>query len=190
MTEIAINAIQDDDVLLGRGPFCYRNPGNIKFRSMIRSCVDKYVIDAPRSYKSNIVQALIKTANDKGIRFIVRSKQDGNWYEAHPYVVQLKVSHALRDARNSITTSVKNKKTTSSSDPKQSWKQSTRKDAISSFLDLVILRKYSALQAQESQLGPQNINPIMGAHIHKHLDKVKSYESIEHGSEIFQSSTQ
>jgi hypothetical protein len=192
MTEIAIDAIKNDGVLLGRGRFCYWNPGNVKFRNMIRSYVDKYVIDATRSYKSNIVQALIKTAQENGIRFLVRSKQDGNWYQAQPYVVQLKVSHALRDARNSLALSMKNKKTTSCSDPKQSWKQSAREDSTADTSRLSDSPKTpTAIHAQASLIGNQKISPLTDTHNHKRLDKVKSYdstiESIQHSSDFCQS---
>ena len=48
------------DILLGRGPLCYRNPGNVVFRNMIQIHVVKYALDAPRSVKRAIVQSLLK----------------------------------------------------------------------------------------------------------------------------------
>jgi hypothetical protein len=95
--------LRKNDILLGRGPFCYRFPGNVKFRKLIQSQVAKYDINASRSAKQGIVQSLIKAAHELGYRFLVLSKNDNNWYEAHPYVVQSKVSHALRDARSHAT---------------------------------------------------------------------------------------
>jgi hypothetical protein len=99
---MAHSSIKNNDILLGRGPFCYRNPGNVKFRNMIQSHVTNYVLDAPQSSKKKVVQSLIKKIREQGIRFLIRSKKDSNWCEAQHYVVQLKVSHALRDARNML----------------------------------------------------------------------------------------
>jgi hypothetical protein len=94
--------IKANDVLFGRGPFCYRFPGNVAFRNLIRSHVATYSRCAPRTLKENIVKKLISKAQKQGCRFFVRNQCSDIWYEAHPYLVRSKVSHALRDARNSV----------------------------------------------------------------------------------------
>ena len=91
--------IKANDVLLGRGPFCYRNPGNIAFRNLIQSHVASYTRCAPQSLKRKIVQKMISEAQEQGCRFLVRAKSSDIWCEAHPCLVRDKVSHALRDAR-------------------------------------------------------------------------------------------
>jgi hypothetical protein len=93
--------VNDEDVLLGRGPFCYRHPGNIAFRNLIQDHVANYARCAPRQAKKKIVQKLISKAQKQGSRFLVRDKDSGDWCQAHPYLVEAKVSHALRDARHS-----------------------------------------------------------------------------------------
>jgi hypothetical protein len=122
------------DILLGRGPLCYRNPGNVVFRHMIQFHVENYALNAPRSVKRDIVQSLIQEAHRQGRRFLARistsspaftrknttmdnlceernidneqkdeeEDDDDSWYEASPALIRSKVSHALRDARNSI----------------------------------------------------------------------------------------
>jgi hypothetical protein len=95
--------IRPDDILLGRGPFCYRNPGNVAFRNLIQKYVSGYERDSPRSVKRKIVHKLILKARNAGHRFLVRSIDVDKWIEAHPYLVHTKVSHALRDARNSTS---------------------------------------------------------------------------------------
>jgi hypothetical protein len=95
--------IKPDDILLGRGPFCYRNPGNIAFRNLIQKYVEGYERKSPRSIKRKIVQKLILKAQNQGRRFLVRSMDSDTWFEAHSYLVHTKVSHALRDARNSTS---------------------------------------------------------------------------------------
>jgi hypothetical protein len=89
------------DILLGRGGFCYRNAGNVAFRDMIKEQVDNYSSHANRSVKGKIIQSLITQAQEQGRLFLVRSLHDDSWREAHPKLVRSKVSHALRDARNS-----------------------------------------------------------------------------------------
>jgi hypothetical protein len=91
--------LNEKDILLGRGPFCYRNPGNIAFRNLIQAHVASYPRCAPRTVKKKIVQKLISEAQNQGYRFLIYDKDRNDWCEAHPYVVNAKVSHALRDAR-------------------------------------------------------------------------------------------
>jgi hypothetical protein len=105
-----------NDILLGRGRFCYSNPGNVAFRNMIREHVGNYTFNANRSQKGGIIHSLIIKAKDQGRLFLVRSLQDGMWCEAHSKLVRSKVSHALRDARNPTTQQLSLKKSMSMSD--------------------------------------------------------------------------
>ena len=82
--------IEANDVLFGRGPLCYRNPGNIAFRNLIKSHVASYARCAPRALKRKIVQILISEAQKQGCRFLVRAKSSDIWCEAHPYLVRSK----------------------------------------------------------------------------------------------------
>ena len=56
---------------------------------------------AIRSVKQEIIESLINQAYEQGRLLFARSLRDDKWYEAHPKLVRSKVSHALRDARNS-----------------------------------------------------------------------------------------
>jgi hypothetical protein len=91
--------IEPKDVLLGRGPICYQNPGNVMFRKLINEHYKTYNLTTPRLMKKYIVKALIDKIHGMGIRFLVRSANERSWHLAHPHLVQAKVSHALRDAR-------------------------------------------------------------------------------------------
>jgi hypothetical protein len=90
-----------NDILLGRGRYYYRNPGNVAFRNMVKEQLDKYTFQANRSVKREIIDSLIAKATEQGRLFIVRCLNGDVWCEAHPNLVRSKVSHALRDARNS-----------------------------------------------------------------------------------------
>jgi hypothetical protein len=107
------------DILLGRGRFCYRNPGNVAFRRIIKEIVAKYSFHANRHVKREIIESLITQARQQGRFFLVRSLHDDKWCEAHPKLVRSKVSHALRDARNSANHQQAMKKISDSVDARQ-----------------------------------------------------------------------
>jgi hypothetical protein len=91
--------IKQKDVLLGRGPVCYRHPGNVMFRKLIQEHCIKYTLTTPRFMKKYIVESLIDKVHESGSRFLVRLSNGWSWHVAHLSLVQAKVGHALRDAR-------------------------------------------------------------------------------------------
>jgi hypothetical protein len=132
--------INENDVLLGRGPFCYRNPGNIAFRNLIQSHVASYARCAPRSLKRKLVETLISKAQKIGCRFLVRVKNTSMWCEAHPYIVRSKVSHALRDARI-LESDVSRDKISNLHSPRSDKKRkpkSNGKEGLDSFTNLKV----------------------------------------------------
>jgi hypothetical protein len=92
--------IQPKDILLGRGPVCYMNPGNKTFRKVIRTYFTMYTRSIPREVKREIVESITKSLRMQGHRFLILSVESGTWHEASSSLVHSKVSHALRDARN------------------------------------------------------------------------------------------
>jgi hypothetical protein len=94
--------VQPNDILFGRGPFCYMNPGNRIFREKIRSYSTLYERNTPRELKREIVESLTKLLQAQGHRFLVHSSTSGIWREADPNLVHAKIGHALRDVRNSV----------------------------------------------------------------------------------------
>jgi hypothetical protein len=182
MTEMTI---KQDDILLGRGPLCYRNPGNIKFRNITQSHAAKYVIDAPRSYKNKIGQSLINTTKGQGMRFLIRSKEDSNWYEAKPDLVQSKVGHALRDARNMSQMSMNDmkklclsKQNTGNLHANQSQKSNTRKFALSDTSTRHNSEKIPTVTHTPSiEIGSRNVSPVMDSHIPKPSDNFMSFDA-------------
>ena len=93
-----MTVIQPTDIMLGRGPTCYNNPGNRVFRDMIKEHVANYKSDARRKEKAAVVQVLVSKLESEGYRFLHRSTA-GIWVEAPPRLVKNKVGHGLRDAR-------------------------------------------------------------------------------------------
>jgi hypothetical protein len=127
--------IRANDVLFGRGPICYKSPGNIAFRNLIQSYVASYSRCAPRSVKRRIVIKLISKAQKQGYRFLIRAQNNDMWCEAHPDLVKSKVGHALRDARNlvdNLCDKISNSKHTTRKDKRQETKLN-EKQALPSF---------------------------------------------------------
>jgi hypothetical protein len=91
--------MKEKDILLGRGPVCYRHPGNVLFRNLVKEHYINYKLTTPRLMKKLIVKSLIDKMHGLGSRFLVRSSNEFSWHVAHPHLVQAKVGHALRDAR-------------------------------------------------------------------------------------------
>jgi hypothetical protein len=94
--------IQPKDILLGRGPYCYMNPGNRIFRKVIRSYSTVYKRNTPRRVKKEIVESITRDLKTQGHRFLVHSECLGAWREASSSLVHAKIGHALRDARNNV----------------------------------------------------------------------------------------
>ena len=86
------------DIMLGRGPTCYNNPGNRLFRKVVKANAIYYKSKARRKDKAALVVLLISKLEAKGCRFLHRSSC-GTWVEALSTIVKKKVGHALRDAR-------------------------------------------------------------------------------------------
>ena len=86
------------DIMLGRGPTCYNNPGNRVFRKLVTANAIYYKSKARRKDKAALVELLISKIEANGCRFLHRSSC-GTWVEALTTMVKKKVGHALRDAR-------------------------------------------------------------------------------------------
>ncbi len=93
--------IRPTDIMLGRGPTCYNNPGNRVLRKLIKENVGHYKNETRRREKAALVKLLVSTLDAKGYRFFHRSST-GTWIEVPPHIAEKKVGHGLRDARLSV----------------------------------------------------------------------------------------
>ncbi|KAI2489151.1 hypothetical protein MHU86_25453 [Fragilaria crotonensis] len=90
--------IQPTDIMLGRGPAFYNNPGNRLLRKVVKEHAIYYKNTTLRGYKSALVKLIIALLQAKGCRFLHQSL-DGSWVEAPSKIIEKKVGHGLRDAR-------------------------------------------------------------------------------------------
>ncbi|KAI2513626.1 hypothetical protein MHU86_766 [Fragilaria crotonensis] len=101
----AMTNIQPTDIMLGRGPTCYNNAGNIMFRNLIKENVIYYRNQTRRSEKAALVKLVVSKLKAKGCRFLYRASP-GVWVEASTQIAEKKVGHGLRDARLDAATSL------------------------------------------------------------------------------------
>lgn len=93
-----------NDVLLGRASHIYNHPGNIRYRSIIASNQRKYHSCTTRLDKMIFIRQITKDILEDGaVKFWKMNKKGGEgklWKEVDFRTVQDKVSHALRDGKN------------------------------------------------------------------------------------------
>ena len=90
------------DIMFGRGPTCYNNPGNRVFRKLIKEHVVYYKNRASRKEKADVVKMVVSKLEAQGCRFL-HQPMHGIWVEAHSHIVKRKVGHGLRDARLAVS---------------------------------------------------------------------------------------
>ena len=86
------------DILIGRGPECFNNPGNEMFRNYINQNAGRYQHTVRRREKASIVKSLVAELEVKGCRFLIRSFT-GTWVQASARLIEKIASNELRDAQ-------------------------------------------------------------------------------------------
>lgn len=95
------------DVLVGRGRFIQEHVGNLRYRHIVESRMEKYEQATKRVEKTDLTAEVVKVVNEKGGRFL---KQDGGgWIEIDVDSARDKVSHSFRNLRKAMVTTVTNK---------------------------------------------------------------------------------
>jgi hypothetical protein len=90
------------DVLVGRGRFIQEHAGNLCYRHIVESHMEKYEQATKRVEKTDLTAEVVKVVNERGGRFL---KQDGGgWTEINVDSARDKVSHSFRNLRKSIGT--------------------------------------------------------------------------------------
>jgi hypothetical protein len=92
-------------VYLGRGPGCYRQPGNKEYRGLVKLYAADFHRDATRAEKSKFVDNLQAKFEMQGFRFFCYSKKKQMWVNALEWEIKEKIGHDLRDNRKSLASS-------------------------------------------------------------------------------------
>jgi hypothetical protein len=91
------------DVFLGRGPGCYRQPGNKGYRSVVKLYAADFHRDVKRSYKGQFIDNLKSKLEMQGFRFFSYSAEVEKWLTASDWEVKEKIGHDLRDFRHVLS---------------------------------------------------------------------------------------
>ena len=76
--------------------------GNKRFREAITKSLDDYRKACTRTDKAAIVQRVIDEIANSGGRFLKKNQATGEWYQLNEQQTKEKVSHAVRDAANTM----------------------------------------------------------------------------------------
>jgi len=89
----------DYDIVCGRGKGSYNQPGNKRFRDLVKTYIPQYVQAKTKFDKSFILSNIIdhaRSLNDGTTRFV--KKTNGQWCELSEEQAREKVGHTIREA--------------------------------------------------------------------------------------------
>lgn len=90
--------IKREDVLLGRGKCNFKHTGNVAYRVLIDTRLEKYIASDSRSEKTHMVVQVVETITEAGGRFLKQETNSDNWYPVDKKTAREKVGHSFRDA--------------------------------------------------------------------------------------------
>jgi hypothetical protein len=90
------------DVYLGRGPGCYKQPGNKTYRDVVKLYAADFRRDVKKSEKGKFIDSLQSKLKLQGFRFFSYSVEEKKWVTASKQDVKEKVAHDLRDTRKAL----------------------------------------------------------------------------------------
>jgi len=86
----------DKDVVCGRGKRNWNHLGNINFRNVIRTNVQRYLDSPTKNDKTLVVISIVDEIRGQGGRFL-KEDMHGRWYDIGDAQARDKVGHSLRD---------------------------------------------------------------------------------------------
>lgn len=89
------------DVYCGRGSECFNHEGNRRFRQLISTYIDRYLMAVSKYDKSAIIDeivAIVRYQSGRGGGFVKKDATTGRFYEVGDYLAREKTSQAFRDA--------------------------------------------------------------------------------------------
>ncbi|GKY91747.1 hypothetical protein MPSEU_000146400 [Mayamaea pseudoterrestris] len=101
----------DWDVCCGRGKRNWNHMGNVRFRKLVQSHVQRYIQSPTRNDKTQVVICIVDFVREKGGHFLKQDKSN-RWYDIGDAEARDKVGHSLRDQVTAIQRQKKNAKTT------------------------------------------------------------------------------
>lgn len=88
-----------NDVIIGRGKKCTMNPGNLRFREIIKNTLDNYQNAETKVKKSDIImQVLTQLRADNGVGFVKIDAGSGRFIQVEEASCRIAIAQAFRDA--------------------------------------------------------------------------------------------
>lgn len=94
-------AVNDNDVLCGRGGETNHHPGNVRYRALVKEMQHKYLL-AKRRDKPQIARKIVDVVRERNGRFLKRCPNRGEWREIGQNKAREKTSQALREGAPEI----------------------------------------------------------------------------------------
>lgn len=100
-----IEAVEQNDVLLGRGGETNHHSGNIQYRQLVKACQPAYM-SAKRRDKPRIAAAIVAVVRSLGGRFLKKLPCDSKWSDVGNNRSREKTSQALREGAPDLRVTV------------------------------------------------------------------------------------
>mmetsp|Transcript_53779 Transcript_53779/g.62860 ORF Transcript_53779/g.62860 Transcript_53779/m.62860 type:complete len:576 (+) Transcript_53779:102-1829(+) len=94
-------AVNDNDVLCGRGGETNHHPGNVRYRALVKEMQHQYLL-AKRRDKPQIARKIVDVVRSRNGRFLKRCPTRGEWREIGQNKAREKTSQALREGAPEI----------------------------------------------------------------------------------------
>lgn len=93
-----VTAPNEYDIICARGRQASKHPGNLIFRQLILSHLDRYVGAKSKLDKGMVIDEVFQIVYGSNGRFVKRDKRTGQWRYLCDVKAREKVTHAIRDA--------------------------------------------------------------------------------------------
>jgi hypothetical protein len=100
------------DILCGRGGVCLEHAGNITFSDVVRANLQKYIEAPKRIDKGIVVNSVVDSLKESGVRFIKQDKHSKLYCELSHDQAHEKTGHAIRDLLKNDTRPPRSRKMT------------------------------------------------------------------------------
>lgn len=121
------------DVCSGRGKSNWHHAGNVAFRNIIQSNVQRYTDSVNKIGKTLVIASIVDDLRTAGYQFIKKNK-GGIWYDIGDAEAREKVAHGLRDQVNARARGMKGKESKGAARKAAPKKRAPKKTAPPSIL--------------------------------------------------------
>lgn len=93
------------DVIMGRGRHGQSSPGNLRFKHVVAEHQEQYETSKQFGGKVAVAEEVLRKLRELGCRFVKPNKGSTGWAEVDDDAVKLKITHAFRNLRTTVSSS-------------------------------------------------------------------------------------